>query len=56
MARVRETTLRAYRWQYIISGAEDERFGSMLADMIDDEQAVRIRNALTPIAEGLERV
>ena len=53
--RVRETVLRAYRWQYIMSGAQDERFSAILEDLIDDEQAARIGNALKPIAQAMER-
>ena len=56
MARVRETILRAYRWQYILSGAQDERFTSILGDMIGEEQGGRIRDALSRVAEGLERI
>jgi hypothetical protein len=53
--RVRETVLRAYRWQYIMSGAQDERFSSILGDLIDDKQGARIGEALKPIAEAMER-
>ena len=50
--RVRETILRAYRWQYIVSGAQDGRFLAILGDMISDEQAARIHDALAPIAKA----
>lgn len=44
-----DTMLRAYRWQYIVSGVQDERFGSILAGMINHKQAERIEGALQPI-------
>jgi hypothetical protein len=51
IARVRSTIVRAYRWQYILSGAENERFTAILGAMITEEQAARIGAALAPIAE-----
>jgi hypothetical protein len=49
---VRESMLRAYRWQYILSGAQDERFLSILGDLVSDEQKARIAAALSPIAQA----
>lgn len=46
---VRATFLRAYRWQYIGSGASDARFLGILGDMVDEGQAARIRAALEPV-------
>lgn len=46
---VRATVLAAYRWQYIVSGAQEPRFNGVLAEMIDGRQAVRIGDALAPI-------
>ena len=51
IAQVRATILRAYRWQYILSGAENERFTAILGAMITEPQAARIGAALAPIAE-----
>jgi hypothetical protein len=51
IARVRTTILRAYRWQYIVSGAQDERFGGILSEMLTGTQAARIGAALKPIVE-----
>ena len=48
--RVRETLRRAYRWQYILSGAENERYTAILSSLITDAQAARIAAALAPIA------
>jgi hypothetical protein len=50
VSRVESTMLRAYRWQYILSGAENARFTEVLAELVTAEQAGRIGAALTPIA------
>ena len=47
--RIKETMLRAYRWQYIGSGVQDPRFQKTLAGMITDAQMQRIGAALAPI-------
>jgi len=47
--QVRDTFLHAYRWQYIVSGATDERFQKLLASMITGAQFDRIGAALAPI-------
>jgi hypothetical protein len=41
--------LRAYRWQYIISGVQEPRFGEILGSLITPAQGERIGNALAPI-------
>ncbi|HEY1417101.1 MAG TPA: hypothetical protein VGF41_04325 [Myxococcaceae bacterium] len=41
--------LRAYRWQYIVSGAQHPRFLKLLTGMITPAQAERIAQALAPI-------
>jgi len=46
---VRATVLAAYRWQYIVSGVQEQRFSDLLAGMIDTAQAERIGDALAPI-------
>jgi len=43
--------LRAYRWQYIGSGATDDRFLKILGGMINREQAARIEAALQPLLQ-----
>jgi hypothetical protein len=50
--QVHEMFLRAYRWQYIVSGVQDERFGQILGGMITQQQAGRIAAALKPIVES----
>jgi hypothetical protein len=47
--KLRDTMLKAYRWQYIASGAQDERFQKVLGGMITGEQMKRIGAALAPI-------
>lgn len=47
---VRGTMLRAYRWQYILSGAQDERFSAILSELVTGEQLGRIGAAVAPIA------
>jgi hypothetical protein len=51
-AKLEATFLRAYRWQYIVSGVQDERFGQILGGMITKQQAGRIAAALQPIVEA----
>jgi hypothetical protein len=47
--QLRDTMLRAYRWQYIVSGVQDERFQKVLGGMITEAQMQRIGTALAPI-------
>ena len=47
--RIRETVLRAYRWQYIVSGVQNERFAALLAELTTPAQMQRIGAALQPI-------
>jgi len=48
-AQVHAGVLKAYRWQYIVSGVEDPRFMGILGSMITQEQSARIGAALAPI-------
>ena len=48
-AQVRAGVLKAYRWQYIVSGVEDPRFMDILGSLITPAQADRIGKALAPI-------
>ena len=47
--KIGATLLGAYRWQYITSGVQDERFGKILGGMITEAQMQRIGTALKPI-------
>ena len=48
-ARVEAAFLAAYRWQYIVSGVQDERFQQVLGGMITPQHNERIGAALKPI-------
>ena len=50
---IHATTLAAYRWQYILSGAQDARFLEILGTMIDAGQGARISAALAPIVAAV---
>ncbi len=50
-AAVAASVLRAYRWQYIVSGVQDPRFRKILGGLIDAGQGARIEQALAPIAQ-----
>jgi hypothetical protein len=50
---VRGSVLRAYRWQYIVSGVQDARFTGILGGLIDAEQGTRIGQALAPIVQSV---
>ena len=41
--------LKAYRWQYIVSGIQDPRFTGILAELVTDTQMDRITTALSPL-------
>jgi hypothetical protein len=50
---VAASVLRAYRWQYIVSGIQGPRFGKVLGGLIDAEQGARIQQALAPIVHSV---
>jgi SAM-dependent methyltransferase len=52
---LREQVLRAYRWQYILSGVEERRFQKALSAMITGEQMRRIEAALAPLIASADR-
>lgn len=49
MLAIDATLLAAYRWQYITSGVQDQRFLGILGPMINAQQGARIQAALAPI-------
>jgi len=49
---LRAGVLKAYRWQYIVSGVEDPRFTDILGSMITPQQSARIGSALAPIVNS----
>jgi hypothetical protein len=46
---IKAGVLKAYRWQYIVSGVQDGRFLGVLAAMITQPQLERISAALAPL-------
>jgi hypothetical protein len=46
---LRQTILKAYRWQYIVSGVQVPRFGKVLTDLITPAQGERIGAALATV-------
>jgi hypothetical protein len=46
---VRDAFLKAYRYQYIVSGVQEERFSKILGGLITPAQGERIGKALEPI-------
>ena len=47
--RIGDTVLKAYRWQYILSGVEDERFANVIGRLVSEAQGRRIGEALMPL-------
>jgi len=47
--QIEATVLKAYRWQYIVSGVMEPRFQKLLFSLVDQEQAARIQDALAPL-------
>ena len=47
---VRATILKAYRWQYIVSGSMEPRFQKVVFSLVDATQGERIVQALAPLA------
>ncbi|WP_418127648.1 hypothetical protein [Variovorax sp. KK3] len=50
--QIHDTMLAAYRWQYILSGAQHPHFLQLLTGMITPAQADRVMAALAPLQEG----
>lgn len=47
--RIAGTLLKAYRWQYIVSGVMEPRFQKVLGGMVSVAQMQRIQDALAPL-------
>ena len=47
--RIGDTVLKAYRWQYILSGVQDERFANVIGGLVSEAQGRRIGEALLPL-------
>ena len=46
---IHDGLLKAYRWQYIVSGVQDGKFLGVLASMVTQPQLERISGALAPL-------
>lgn len=49
--RIADLVLKAYRWQYIVSGIQVERFQKALTDKLSQRQLDRVFGALMPVIE-----
>ena len=49
--RLRDVLLKAYRWQYIVSGVQEPRFSALLGELTTEAQRERIGKALAPILQ-----
>lgn len=49
--QVKDAMLKAYRWQYIVSGIQEPHFTKTLGSLINGVQSERISVALTPILQ-----
>ena len=47
--QIRATVLKAYRWQYIVSGVMEPRFQKVLSELVTEAQMQRIQQALAPL-------
>jgi hypothetical protein len=47
--QIHAKVLKAYRWQYIVSGVMEPRFQKTLFSLIDEQQSGRIQSALAPL-------
>jgi hypothetical protein len=52
-AQIRDKILKAYRWQYIVSGVMEPRFRTILFATIDAADATKIQNALAPLTYAM---
>ncbi|MBT9463892.1 hypothetical protein [Hydrogenophaga sp.] len=48
--QVHATLLKAYRWQYIVSGTLEPRFQKVLGSLVSEAQMARIQAALAPLS------
>ena len=52
-SRVEAGILKAYRWQYIVSGTLEPRFRHVLGELVSAPQMARIQEALAPLAYAM---
>ena len=49
--RLHDEVLKAYRWQYIVSGVQEPHFNKVLGSLINESQGQRIHQALAPMMQ-----
>jgi hypothetical protein len=54
-AAIRDVILKAYRWQYIVTGVREPRFNEALKSMVTPQQLERFTRAIAPIVEHCAR-
>ena len=52
-SRVEAGVLKAYRWQYIVSGTLEPRFQHVLGSLVSERQMARIQEALGPLTYAM---
>ncbi|MBK8725179.1 MAG: hypothetical protein IPL96_03740 [Holophagaceae bacterium] len=52
--QVHALVLKAYRWQYIVSGVQDTHFAGLLSAMVTGPQAERVGAALAPLMASMK--
>ena len=52
---IHATVLKAYRWQYVISGVMEPRLRKVLFSLVNDAQAERINRALAPLTYAVPK-
>jgi hypothetical protein len=50
--QIHATLLKAYRWQYIVSGVIEPRFQKVLGELVSQAQMQRIGSALAPLMDA----
>jgi hypothetical protein len=53
--RLGDAMLKAYRWQYIVSGVGEPRFQALLSALVTATQMRRIQQALVPLAYAMPK-
>ena len=54
-AAIRDAFLKAYRWQYIVTGIREPRFGEVLKSLVTPAQLERFSRAIAPVVEHAAR-
>jgi hypothetical protein len=52
-AAIRDVLLKAYRWQYIVTGVQEPRYAGVMQELVTPAQMERIGQALAPILSNV---